>query len=106
VRLNKTLREIVSRNGGSSLNFDKVTVFGTGQMAKDARRILEELGRQVQFWSDNDTRKHGTIIDGIKVLRPSQLRQCIEGPVIIASQWYKEIAKQLTCMGITNFYVF
>ena len=56
-------------------------------------------------FSDNDTQKWGNIVNGIKIINPSELRN-FNYKIFIASQYDNEIADQLKCMNIDNYEIF
>lgn len=76
-------------------------IFGASNAGRRLKKILEAKGLKVDYFCDNDIKKHGSVIDGIKVLNPSRLKN--RSHIVIASMWVKDIAVQLEEMGITNW---
>lgn len=75
-----------------------VCIFGTGLKGNGAYLCFRELGYNVSFW-DNDIKKQGTYLDGIKIEAP-KYREKDDIYIIIAVVFYKEdIAKQLSGLG-------
>ncbi len=84
------------------LREERFIIFGAGGAGRDARAYLERKGKEVLYLSDNDEAKHGTVVDGLKVLGPKEISS--HGlHVIIASYWAREIALQLRELGITGY---
>ena len=76
-------------------------IFGASNAGRRLKKILEAKGLKIDYFCDNDIKKHGIVIDGIKVLNPSRLKN--RPHIVIASMWVKDIAVQLEEMGITNW---
>lgn len=75
-----------------------ICIFGTGLKGNGAYLCFRELGYNVRFW-DNDIKKQGAYLDGIKIEAP-QYKEKDEVYIIIAVMFYKEdIAKQLLESG-------
>jgi len=74
---------------------DDFIIFGAGKGGIRARKMLKERGKNVVFFLDNDIKKNGTVIDGLKVRHPSFLKQKINHKILVASVWWGEIAKFL-----------
>jgi FkbM family methyltransferase len=83
-----------------------VVLFGAGLAGENALKILKEKGVKILFFCDNDTKKQGTCIDGVKIFPPSHLLEHSEETIFISSDYSGEISEQLQQMGITNFYYF
>ncbi len=83
-----------------------VGLFGAGGSGLTARRYLNTRGIEVSFFSDNDPNKVGTNIQGIKVLPPELLRNHPDTPILIASDWARDIAVQLQSLGIDDYSYF
>ncbi|MBR1877016.1 MAG: LicD family protein [Lachnospiraceae bacterium] len=85
----------------------KIFLFG----AADSLRIwLERFGlrKQVICTFDNDPAKWGKRLYDVEVRNPEELPGLLgdNSRVIICSLWYDEIWKQLSAMGIEDYYVF
>ena len=55
------------------LSNNKVVLFGAGDIGELANYSLNRLGITVDFFCDNDTRKHGKKYLGIEVISPENL---------------------------------
>lgn len=60
----------------------------------------------IQYFCDNDIKKHGTKISNIEIISPEKLSDIKDCKIIIASMYYEEICQQLCNMGINNFEVY
>ncbi len=80
-----------------------VAVFGAGSSGVTTSKFLEARATPVSFFSDNDPDKFGTAVRGIPVLPPERLRALGNGPVLIASDWARDIALQLQTLGIDDY---
>lgn len=81
---------------------DKVIIFGAGTGLIPAFAYLKEKGVEIQCICDNDPEKVGQSYQGIPVVSPDAI-QCYhsEMPVVIASNFFKEIFDQ-----VSNHYQF
>lgn len=78
---------------------EKAVVFGTGVYYQRKKRgILKDF--EVIAFADNDITKHGSIIDGKTVISPNEIINLEFDKVIVASQYYPDIAKQLVNLGV------
>ena len=77
-------------------------IFGAGLRGRSAMAFLRQHGRKVLGFSDNNEQLWGTMIDGVPVIAPKEIRQRIEnGTVIICNKLYwEEILDQLHKLGI------
>lgn len=50
----------------------KVIIFGTGLYGKQALQFFTR--ENVMFWVDNNSELHGSLVEGIEVLPPSELK--------------------------------
>lgn len=83
-----------------------VVLFGAGLAGRNALKVLREKGIQVLFFCDNDTKKQGSYIDGVKIYPPSYLLNHKKETILISSDYFGDIARQLQAMGITKFHYF
>ena len=74
-------------------------VFGAGHSGGKVKRYLESAEVHVVSYCDNDPRKRGERIDGLVVLSPEELGKWDGVPVVIASDWGRDIAAQLQQSG-------
>ncbi len=76
-------------------------IFGASNAGRRLKKILEAKDLKIDYFCDNDIKKRGIVIDGIKVLNPASLKN--GSHIVIASMWVKDIAVQLEEMGVTNW---
>jgi hypothetical protein len=76
-----------------------VVIFGAGAGGRRAAAHCRRA-RQIQFFADNDVRKHGTRIDGIDVLPPQAILESPNVTVVVASIYADEIFQQLVAIGV------
>lgn len=81
----------------------KTIIFGAGGGGRYAKYYLEMKGKEVMYFCDNDPAKHGTLIDSVEVIPPGELLKH-KAPVCIASDWSRDIARQLREIGIDEYY--
>ena len=81
-------------------------IFGAGGSGLTASGYLEAKGIQVSFFCDNDPYKVGTLVRGVPVLPPEHLREHPDIPVLIASDWARDIALQLQSLDIQDYSYF
>jgi uncharacterized protein (TIGR00369 family) len=84
---------------------ESVIIFGAGLMGVVAKNILSTRFEILNF-CDNDVRKWGTTLEGVKVLPPNQLNRFGDIQIIIASMFAFEILSQLQTMGISRIGIF
>ena len=77
-------------------------IFGAGLRGRNAMAFLRQHERKVLGLSDNNEQLWGTMIDGVPVIAPKEIRQHIEnGTVIICNKLYwEDILDQLHKLGI------
>lgn len=73
---------------------DSFVVWGAGSSGYYAKKNLENQGKDVLYFIDSDIRKTGTTFEGRPVKHPSEINR-IDNKVIISSEWFLEIAKEL-----------
>ena len=76
-----------------------IVIFGAGA---GGRRAAAHCGRArtVQYFADNDIRKHGTRVGGIEVRPPKAILESPDVSVVVASIYADEIFKQLVTIGV------
>lgn len=81
---------------------ERVIVFGLGGKLLHEKKNKKELYESLNIvnFCDNNTALTGTEYDGKKVIAPADLNQCQFDRIIVASNYYREIACQLADMGI------
>ncbi|GCD81156.1 FkbM family methyltransferase [Parageobacillus thermoglucosidasius] len=84
----------------------EIIIFGASEGGRIAKKYLEEKGKKIILFCDNDENKWGKFIDDIPIISPMELRNLrIKSFLIgIASKWYKEIMEQLDEMGLQNYF--
>lgn len=82
--------------------YDKRVMFGAGNMFTN---YMKYYGKEYPplFTCDNNRNLWGTVIDGIEVKNPEELRNIPENcAIFICNVYYREIEEQLRRMGIQN----
>lgn len=82
--------------------YDKRVMFGAGNMFTN---YMKYYGKEYPplFTCDNNRNLWGTVIDGIEVKNPEELRNIPENcAIFICNVYYREIEEQLRAMGIQN----
>ena len=65
----------------------KVIIFGTGLYGKQALQFFTR--ENVMFWVDNNSELHGSLVEGIEVLPPSELKKYLNECVIVVAVKHK-----------------
>lgn len=82
--------------------YDKRVMFGAGNMFSNYMKCYGEAYPPL-FTCDNNRSLWGTVVDGIEVKNPEELRNIPEDCVIfLCNTYYSEIEEQLREMGIQN----
>ena len=77
----------------------EIAIFGGGKIARDYL-VKYQLLSDVKYIIDNDEKKRGNEIGGIKILMPGQVRDWGHLFVIITTDQWQEIADQLESYGM------
>ena len=79
-------------------------IFGAGIRGRKAMAFLRQHGGKIFGFSDNNAHLWGTMIDGVPVIAPKEIRHHIEdGMVIICNKLYwEDILDQLHKLGIPS----
>lgn len=78
----------------------KVVLFGTGQDLYKCIGVLREQGIEHYCFTDNNSSKWGTLLDGKKIIPPTELIR-IDCQIVITTSNYKmQIQNQLNAMGL------
>ncbi len=82
----------------------RIILFGSGFFGRQVRYWLEKVGFNVNAFCDNDLKKKGTVIDGIRVISPGELLKDETGSVVVVSSeiYYNEIYGQLLDLGVNK----
>lgn len=83
----------------------KAVIFGASLAGGKAYEELKE-DYSIEYFSDNDKNKWGTMFNEIEIIAPSRLIELKEHIIIIASFYYEEIKKGLVEMGLNRIYCF
>jgi hypothetical protein len=76
-----------------------IVIFGAGAGGRRAAAHCRRA-RPIQFFADNDVRKHGTRVDGIDVRAPREILESPDVTVVVASIYADEIFQQLVTIGV------
>lgn len=83
----------------------KVIIFGASKLGNIAFNSLTEK-YDIKYFSDNDPNKIGNTFHGLEIIEPSSVIELNDFKIIVASEYYNEILKQLISTGILNLYIF
>lgn len=83
----------------------KVIIFGASLYGEIAYNILKNEYDIIGF-ADNDTKKWEQTFNGMKVFSPKRLNFMENIEVIIASQYYSDIGRQLEKLKVANIQIF
>ena len=84
---------------------EKVIIFGASLYGKIAYNVLKSKYEIVGF-ADNDKKKQGKQMLGVNIYSPEDIQRIDNISIIIASQYYAEIGKQLHNLGLDKIFVF
>ena len=79
----------------------KIVLFGAGVYAKKYKSLLDFLGMEFDYFSDNDSSKLGTILYGKEIISPQKLID-LDCRIIISCTHGEQIKNQLEKMGIAE----
>lgn len=79
-----------------------VVIFGTGSGCKRVKSILNSKLVKIVVYSDNNKLKQDKIIDDIHVVDPKSIIKYNYDYIIIASEYFDSISKQLLSLGINK----
>lgn len=87
---------------------NEVVLFGSGFWGRDIKKTLEFHGIKISIFCDNDERKWGSDVEGIKILSPAQLKERYSEKTVvqISTVFSKEVEKQLQALGMDFFISF
>lgn len=82
----------------------KYVIYGAGESGRDALDDVKNMNSQVIAYVDSNKGKWGTIIEGISVISPEQMKKKRNqfDKIIIATMYYKEVIKTLKEMGLKS----
>ncbi|WP_061310083.1 class I SAM-dependent methyltransferase [Clostridium botulinum] len=82
------------------MNKLKIIIFGVGSGYERLKCDMNFDKVEMLAFVDNDIKKQGTIFNNINIVSPKEIHKYSYDYIIIASQYYLEIEKQLLDMGI------
>ncbi len=84
---------------------DEVIIFGASGNGIFVHEALKQCGVKIKCFTDNDSAKWKTSVNGSRVIPPQELPAVINGKTLIciASNWAKDIGLQLSGMGIESY---
>lgn len=87
------------------LHSDRVAIFGSGSFGQDMAQNLLKANKKIEFFIDNDEKKHRKCIFGIEVVSLDHVLKMKKADllIIICSTWHNEIRQQLLHANISNF---
>lgn len=80
---------------------DVIVLFGAGVYARKYKAILDYLGMEFQYFTDNDARKWGEVFYDKPVVSPDRLLQ-MDCRIVISCTHEDAIKRQLQEMGLQN----
>jgi FkbM family methyltransferase len=88
--------------------FRRAILFGAGASAFETQKILDRFGIEIIAYADNSAAKQGTIFRDRPVIAPAEIDALLDGntAIVIASVYQREIAEQLSGLGIPPGLVF
>ncbi len=92
----------MTQNDTKFLMGQNVILFGIGKMGKECTKILKQNNVELYYFTDNDFKTWGTIIDGKKVISPSDINLQEDVIVIASTKYEQEIMEQLHSMGMKH----
>lgn len=97
--------DIASLKKKIDLTKNKVVLFGAGDIGELTNYSLNRLGITVDFFCDNDTRKHGKKYLGIEVISPENLAKLNKSiNIFISNNYVSLISTQLNNYGFKEIY--
>lgn len=78
----------------------KVIIFGAGGGGKRIGRWVDHQQAEIIAYADNDLKKKGQTINGVRIIAPGSIRRYEYDYIIIASSFYSEITPQLIGSGV------
>lgn len=87
------------------LQSDRVAIFGAGSFGQDMAQNLLKANKKIEFFIDNDEKKHHNYICGIEVVSLDHILGMKKDDllIIICSTWHNEIRQQLLHANVSNF---
>lgn len=76
-------------------NVKELIIFGASKLGKMAFFNLKNQYK-IKYFCDNDEKKWGNYIDGVKIISPTEVEDSSCCYIVIASMYFREITKQLT----------
>lgn len=83
----------------------KCIIFGAGVIGNSAYNLLKKEYEVIGF-ADNDSKRWGKMFCGKPIYNPDELKRLKDVEIIIATQYYMSICKQLKKIGLINVTIF
>lgn len=80
-----------------------IAIFGAGEIGHNAVAYCEEKGIVVSCIADNNSNLWGTRLNGIEIVPPDALKNGNVPLILIASNFYNEMARQLDEYGLYRY---
>lgn len=79
-----------------------IAIFGASALGRKVYKLLRN-NYNIIYYCDNDSKKWGSVLNGIKIISPEELVKIDSISVVVGSMYYKEILKQLSELGIKDY---
>ena len=100
-----SLRRLPVSAGPVSLDeLDGCVVFGAGLVARQLLWQIRRAGRSPAWIVDNDSRLHGTDVEGVPVRDSESLREAGGRPVVIASSFLAPMSRDCVRAGVRSWH--
>ncbi|GIO86588.1 hypothetical protein J25TS5_35200 [Paenibacillus faecis] len=80
----------------------KIVLFGASVAGSSSLEKLREFGVNVSYFCDNSSDKWNTMFCGLEVISPSELLALDDAVIFVTSMYAKEIAQQLSGLGLVK----
>ncbi len=96
------------RDANALAMFRHAILFGAGASAFETQKVLDRFGIDIIAYADNSPTKQGTNFRGRPVIAPADITAHLDSTtaIVIASVYQREIAEQLSGLGIAPGLVF
>ncbi|MBY6800470.1 hypothetical protein EXM98_14155 [Clostridium botulinum] len=79
-----------------------IIIFGASTLGIKTYKLLKN-SYNVLYYCDNDSKKWGTLLNGIKIISQNEIIKLNNVSVVVASMYYKEILAQLKSLGVGDY---
>ncbi len=91
----------------SNARINNVIIFGASSAGINALHHLKSIGIEVIFFCDNDNKKWGNKLFEVEIISPKELlNRKGDSIILIASDYHREIRKQLIELKVKDIYYF